>query len=115
MKITVVLDNGSRIAGKLPYDNAPFIELRFKGEQGKPFKRYPCGCPAIEADGAPLPLKVGGTGIKHHNHDTFFADAVALCCKKKIGTIETKVSTLFGIEEDEAVFAQAAKMGIKVY
>lgn len=101
MKITIVLDNGTRRVAKLPYENAPFVVMRCE---------CPNGCAETKADnriGSEIEAhtKISGTGIKHHNHDTFFADAIALCCKKKIGTIETKVETLFGIEEDELVLS----------
>jgi hypothetical protein len=47
-------------------------------------------------------LAVRGTGITHHDHDTYYARAVAACCGACL-RMETKVSTLFGIEENRAV------------
>lgn len=46
--------------------------------------------------------QIQGTGITHHNHDTYYARAVARCCGAAL-RIETKVSTIFGIDEDNAV------------
>jgi hypothetical protein len=89
MKITIVLDNGSRHKARLPHEHASHVEIALL---------CPNGCSHRFT-----PLKISGTGIKHHNHDTYFADAIALCCKRKIGTIEAKVSTIFGIEEDEII------------
>lgn len=56
-------------------------------------------CPACRAE----PCNVRGTGISHHDYDTYYAPAKALCCGQPIGTINLKVNTFFGIEEDEAV------------
>ncbi len=55
-------------------------------------------CPSCRAEDA----EVRGTGITHHDHDTYYARAVASCCGA-VMRMETKVSTLFGIEEDNAV------------
>jgi hypothetical protein len=53
--------------------------------------------------GITLKLKISGTGIDRTTHDTYYAPAVAQCCRRRIGTIETRVSTVFGITEDELV------------
>ncbi len=105
MKITIVLDDGSRYVAKLPYEGAPHCEVKL------PLAKA-CDCAKAEARKASArgpdvqaELFISGTGIKHQNHDTVFADAIALCCKRKIGTIETKLATLFGIEEDERVMS----------
>lgn len=45
---------------------------------------------------------IRGTGITHHDHDTYYADAVAQCCGAAM-RMQTKVSTIFGIDEDNAV------------
>lgn len=60
-------------------------------------------CPLCGA----VPGKVRGTGITSHDHDTYRADAVTLCCDRPIGQMRTKVDTIFGIDEDEAVCARA--------
>lgn len=49
-----------------------------------------------------VPAKVAGSGISHHDHDTYHAPARTLCCGAR-GELRTTVSTIFGIEEDEAV------------
>lgn len=56
-------------------------------------------CPSCNTE----PCDVRGTGITNHDYDTYYAPAKALCCDQPIGTIELKVDTFFGIEEDEAV------------
>lgn len=48
-------------------------------------------------------LFVRGTGITGHDNNTYYADAIALCCKKPVGQLRATVDTIFGIEEDEAV------------
>lgn len=61
----------------------------------------------FEADchqcGAKGPTYVGGKGMHIASHDTYQADGVALCCMKPVGVITAYLSTLFGLEEDEAV------------
>lgn len=56
-------------------------------------------CPSCGADAA----RVRGLGVTHHDHDTYYAAARALCCGETIGTMETRVDTIFGIDEDERV------------
>ncbi len=55
-------------------------------------------CPACRAESP----QIRGTGITHHDHDTYYARAVAACCGAAM-RMETMVSTIFGIEEDNAV------------
>lgn len=57
-------------------------------------------CPRCSAKG---PTYVGGKGMRIASHDTYQADGVALCCMKPLGIITAYMSTLFGLEEDEAV------------
>jgi hypothetical protein len=60
------------------------------------------------------PLKVSGHGKSidpDARHDTWRADGSSVCCNVQIGTIRVKVSTLFGIEEDQRVYS----MGIRIY
>lgn len=68
--------------------------------------RIECPCPHCKAS----PLLARGTGIRSHDHDTYYADAVALCCGKPIGRMSTTVSTIFGIEEDERVLNGRARV-----
>jgi hypothetical protein len=62
-------------------------------------------CPVCDEDLAEDDCKlfVHGTGITHHDYDTHYADAVALCCRRPVGQLLAKVSTIFGIDEDRAV------------
>jgi len=90
MKITIVLDDGSRHRARLPYDNATHVLCKI-------------ACPHCKTKDPDGSIKISGTGIKHTTRDTYFADAIATCCMRKIGTIETSVETLFGIDEDERV------------
>ncbi len=87
MKITIVLDDGTRHKANRPHSESTYVTI-------------PHACPACAKA---APVRISGTGIEHTSRDTYFAGAVALCCKKWIGTIETKVDTMFGIEEDERV------------
>lgn len=92
MKITMVFSDGSRRAARLPFDRADHVVIDDEA--------CPHGC-----EGS-LPLRVRGTaGSMRHDHDTRYADAIALCCGNRVGWIEAKVSTVFGIEEDERVLA----------
>jgi hypothetical protein len=59
-------------------------------------------CPACGAE----PAHARGTGITHHDHDSYYARAVSLCCKQDIGEMRTRVDTIFGIDEDRAFFAE---------
>jgi hypothetical protein len=79
--------------------------------------RHPAAPPFPEADhcavniacpacGAAAPLKVAGSGRfvdPDARHDTWAAEGYAQCCRANVGLIRMQVSTLFGIEEDEAV------------
>jgi hypothetical protein len=96
LDITIVLDNGIRHTATLPYDGATDVRVSIA---------CPHGCERKVVLGHALPLKVRGTGIEHTSHDTYFAGAIALCCKRRIGTIETRMATIFGIEEDSRVLA----------
>ncbi|TMQ11961.1 MAG: hypothetical protein E6J90_33075 [Deltaproteobacteria bacterium] len=55
-------------------------------------------CPSCHA----AQPQIRGTGITHHDHDTYYARAVARCCSAAL-RMETRVDTIFGIEEDERV------------
>jgi hypothetical protein len=49
------------------------------------------------------PLRVLGRAKRIESHDTYAAEAIALCCGTTIGVVRVKVETLFGLDEDEAV------------
>jgi hypothetical protein len=91
MKITVRVD-GKEHSAKQPHPGATRIHV--------PELRK---CPACGADADEQGLSVSGAGKRIGGHDTYEADAHALCCRKRIGTILVRVSTIFGVEEDERV------------
>lgn len=53
------------------------------------------------------PMRVAGSGIHFASgkdrHDTYEANAYCTQCKVRVGTLRVRMSTLFGIEEDERV------------
>ena len=57
-------------------------------------------CPRCGAKG---PTYVGGRDLRIGSRDTYQSDGFALCCMAPLGVITATVSTLFGLEEDEAV------------
>jgi hypothetical protein len=85
MKIHVTV-NEQRLAARHPYADADHVLVDV-------------ACPSCAYA---APLKVRGASSTH-DHDTHRASAIALCCDATIGTMEVKVDTLFGIEEDRAV------------
>jgi hypothetical protein len=57
-------------------------------------------CPGCGAS----PFKVSGTGMHIAPNDRDYeADAVALCCDRRVGTLRVETNTLFGLREDEAI------------
>lgn len=100
MKITLALSD-SRHDATLPYDGAAHVTVA-----------VPCphGCKPRVALGITLHLKVRGVGIERTTYDTHYAPAVAMCCERRIGTLETQMSTVFGIAEDERVLSGAWKV-----
>lgn len=86
MKISIHTPTGAAIPALLPYETAPHVTI--------------AKCPACEQVGA----EVRGTGVRHHDHDTYYAErSVAMCCGAELGQMRAKVDTVFGIEEDIAV------------
>lgn len=57
-------------------------------------------CPKCGAKG---PTQIGGKNMRIAGHDTYESDGAALCCMTRLGVITTTVSTLFGLEADEAM------------
>lgn len=78
MRITVVTDEGTRVA-RMPFDGADHV-----------LADVCCG-------------KIMGADQRIAGHDTYEADASCGSCGKRVGILRVKVSTIFGIEEDEAV------------
>ncbi|TMQ09574.1 MAG: hypothetical protein E6J90_14075 [Deltaproteobacteria bacterium] len=62
-------------------------------------------CPSCHA----AQPQIRGTGITHHDHNTYYARAVAQCCGAAL-RMETRVDTIFGIEEDERVLRGRARV-----
>lgn len=57
-------------------------------------------------------FKVAGTGRRISSDDRAYeADAVALCCEKRVGLLRVETGTLFGVREDEAVM----RLGVRIY
>ena len=83
MKITIVVGDGRHVA-TLPYAHAAHAEI--------------VACPHC----GDAPGKVAGSGVTHHDHDTYYARGAMLCCGATVA-IETKTETIFGIDEDERV------------
>jgi deoxycytidylate deaminase len=87
MVITIELPDGSKAQATLPYDGADHVVTTLP-------------CPHCKAE----PLKARVDGSVQRAHDTYTtATTVTLCCEKKLGPMVAKVSTIFGIEEDERV------------
>jgi hypothetical protein len=93
-------------------------------------KRHPATKPFEEADHCridiacphcktPAPIGVAGSGRSvdpDASHDTWIAEGYTTCCKHHLGKIRVKVhDTLFGVKEDENVYATCAQLGIRIY
>lgn len=85
MKITFTPTDGKAETAKLPYDGAAFVEVA-----------TPCACGCTSIAG-------GGQSIE--SHDTYRAAAHCTKCRKPRGVLRVKMSTIFGVEEDERVLA----------
>jgi hypothetical protein len=84
--------------------------IAIKDLDGKviPIKDIREGAPSIETknvcNGCKNSLTVMGDKTKMtHDHDTYRAPAHCCSCGVHVGTITVKVSTIFGIEEDDRV------------
>ena len=75
--------------------------------------------PDVACQGEPCPrkgerpLRVVGSGREidpENRHDTYRADGHCTACGGNVGVIRAKVSTLFGIEEDERVLGGRARV-----
>lgn len=89
MKITVTCD-GEILAATLPFRNCDHVVVGIA-----------CSCGSVN---------VRGSGIREKTHDTYIADAVCCGCGKQRGAIRAKVSTIFGIEEDERMLSSVARV-----
>jgi hypothetical protein len=63
------------------------------------------------------PFYVAGDGKRIADRDHYEAQGYCAAeeCWDKVGTIIAKVSTIFGLEDDEDLYREAARLGIKVY
>lgn len=87
MKISIKFNDGTRQTATLPYQ----------------------GCQHVEVDGTcpscgTKPWKARG-GQPETGYDEYRAQAQCLSCDKIVGTMIVKVSTIFGIEEDDRVLS----------
>ena len=96
MKITVTTSDGAVHRVQLPYLDVGYVNTGIR-------------CPACGAE----QISVSGTGKWIESPDTYAATAVHddPACRAVVGVIRARVSTLFGLEEDERVFSR----GIRVY
>ena len=84
MKITLVDPDNSKHECALPYAHATYVTA----------KDWKCEC---GSDGVQSPEK------RIAGHDEYVGAARCVDCKAPAGTLRVKVSTIFGIEEDERV------------
>lgn len=87
MKITFKPLEGPEIPCNLPYASAAYVV---------PTQAVVCSC-------SKAALQLQGGGITHHDHDTYYAPVKCLACGVQLGELHAKVSTIFGIEEDDRV------------
>lgn len=84
MKITLHM-GGRTLAAKRPHKESDHVLVD-------------AACPACAE-----PLRVRGRGNHVESHDTYAATAHCVACGAALGTIRVRVSTIFGIEEDERI------------
>ena len=90
MQITLTDGEGRKLVAKQPHENADRVIV----ENG--------ACPKCKL--APLVCRGRGMTIDPNaSHDTYRADATCCGCDAPVGVLRVKVSTIFGIEEDERV------------
>lgn len=97
MKVTIELNNGTRVLAKVA-ENGAFATIQ------------KCPNPACNAE----PCRVRGDGVITHDHgygaqfNTYYVRAIAQCCTDEtqivdIGEMQVQVNTMFGLDEDIAV------------
>lgn len=96
MKITIALEGGRTLVAKHAYHDSDHVVVD--------------GLDACPACKHPAPVKVSGDGRRTEGHDTYACNAIALCCRRRIGTVRVRVSTIFGVEEDERVLNGRARV-----
>ena len=92
MKITLHLQ-GKIFPAQLPHAMADFVLVE------------DCVCPNCNGS-----LKARGDGNVTHDFDTYYAFAHCVCCGGAVGQLQTKVNTIFGIDEDNAVLNGRARV-----
>lgn len=90
MTITISIE-GKAYPAKPPYETATFADV------GGGWK---CRCGSS---------RTSGRGM-HHDHDTYRSTGHCTDCGVELGPIVAKVSTIFGIEEDERVLHGRARV-----
>lgn len=90
MKITLTRSNGRKLVAKQPHENADRVIVESDT--------------CTECKESPLAVRgLGMTIDPNASHDTYRADAVCYSCGAPAGVLRVKMSTIFGIEEDERV------------
>jgi len=92
MKITLHKDDGGIFVGKLAFREAESVD----------FKTLEAHC-----GGEYLTVRGGDPTV---DYDTYTSKAVCAVCGEHLGTLKVKVSTLFGIEEDQRVLNGRARV-----
>lgn len=89
MKITLTTHDGVVHEMRQPFDGSDWVKA----------------CDGVACDHCGSPLRATGKGQSIESHDTYRADAVCAseACGEPIGVLRVKVSTIFGIEEDQRV------------
>ena len=85
MRITLTM-NGGTYRCRRPHREAAFV-----------VSTHRCACGANTVAGI--------TGAVIETRDTYRSDAVCTRCRASLGVLRVKVSTLFGLEEDERVLS----------
>lgn len=91
MRIWIKPDDGPRVPAYLPYAEARYVLVSREDAQA-----FHAEC--VDHDG----LSVQG-GTPTIGHNTYTCKAFCACCRQPLGVMTVRVSTLFGIEEDDRV------------
>ena len=105
MKITVQISdrydpNGSVYKARCPYDGCDHVIIELDTPCPACKSKNHCDLLSDPSFGE---FKISGAHQFIESYDTYACDAIALCCRQRIGVMRVKVDTIFGIEEDERV------------